>query len=83
MNFPPGARVLVDGRYEAIVVQAFPEGSTSYLFPHYELRSAPSRFAEVFVVSADRVGVFRHPVSRAAKQRHCDLMRQGFMKVSR
>jgi hypothetical protein len=25
----------------------------------------------------------RHPVSRAAKERHCDLMRQGFMKVSR
>jgi hypothetical protein len=36
-TFPIGARVLVDGRDEAIVKQAFPEGSTSYLFPHYKL----------------------------------------------
>lgn len=36
-TFPSGARVLVDGRDEAIVKQAFPEGSTSFLFPHYKL----------------------------------------------
>lgn len=36
-TFPIGARVLVDGRDEAIVKQAFPEGSSSYLFPHYKL----------------------------------------------
>jgi hypothetical protein len=35
--FPVGARVLVDGRDEAIVKQAFPEGSTSFLFSHYKL----------------------------------------------
>ncbi len=35
--FPVGARVLVDGRDEAIVKQAFPEGSSSFLFPHYKL----------------------------------------------
>jgi hypothetical protein len=35
--FPSGARVLIDGRGEAIVRQAFPEGSTSYLFPHYKV----------------------------------------------
>jgi hypothetical protein len=36
-TFPIGARILVDGRDEAIVKQAFPEGSSSYLFPHYKL----------------------------------------------
>jgi len=35
--FPPGAKVLVDGRDLAIVRQAFPEGSSSHLFPHYKL----------------------------------------------
>ena len=60
-HFPPGARVLVDGRDEAIVIQAFPEGSTSYLFPHYKLRVIGS-YAEVFAVAMPRVGVDRkHP----------------------
>lgn len=36
-TFPVGARVLMDGRYPAIVKQAFPQGSSSYLFPHYKL----------------------------------------------
>lgn len=36
-SFPPGALVLVDGRDKARVVQVFPEGSSSYLFPHYKL----------------------------------------------
>lgn len=36
-TFPVGARVLVDGRDEARVTQAFPEGSSSYLFPHYKV----------------------------------------------
>lgn len=35
--FPVGARVLVDGKQEAIVKQAFPDGSSSFLFPHYKL----------------------------------------------
>lgn len=35
--FPSGARVLVDGEREAIVRQAFPEGSTSFFFPHYKV----------------------------------------------
>ena len=35
--FPLGARVLVDGRDEAIVKQAFPEGSSSFMWPHYKL----------------------------------------------
>jgi len=36
-TFPVGARVLVDGRDVAIVKQCFPEGSSSFLFPHYKL----------------------------------------------
>ena len=36
-TFPIGARVWVDGRDLAIVKGAFPEGSSSYLFPHYKL----------------------------------------------
>ncbi len=36
-HFPPGARVLVDGRDAAIVRDFFPDGSSSYLFPHYKL----------------------------------------------
>lgn len=35
--FPPGARVLVDGRDEVVVRQAFPDGSSSYFFPHYKV----------------------------------------------
>ena len=34
-GFPPGARVLVDGRDEVIVRQFFPTGSTGHMFPHY------------------------------------------------
>lgn len=36
-HFASGARVYIDGRDVAIVRQAFPEGSTSYLFPHYKV----------------------------------------------
>lgn len=36
-HFPIGARVYVDGRDTAIVNQAFPEGSASFLFPHYKV----------------------------------------------
>ena len=34
-QFVPGARVLIDGRDEATVRQAFPEGSSFHLYPHY------------------------------------------------
>ena len=37
MFFPTGARVYVDKRDEAIIQRAFPEGSASYLFPHYKV----------------------------------------------
>jgi hypothetical protein len=36
-TFPIGARVYVDGRDEAIVKQAFPEGSSSYTWAHYKV----------------------------------------------
>jgi hypothetical protein len=36
-GFPPGARVLVDGRDVAIVRQHFPQGSSSYGFAHYKV----------------------------------------------
>jgi len=36
-SLPPGAVVLIDGVVRATVVQAFPEGSTSYAFPHYRV----------------------------------------------
>jgi 3D (Asp-Asp-Asp) domain-containing protein len=55
--FPVGARVLVDGIEEAIVKQAFPEGSTSYGFPHYVLKHVGD--GEQFVVQFKRVGVAR------------------------
>ena len=32
-----GTTVLVDGRYRAIVREAFPEGSTSFRFSHYKV----------------------------------------------
>lgn len=36
-GFPVGARVLIDGEVEARVKAHFPQGSTSYGFPHYKL----------------------------------------------
>ena len=37
-TFPVGARILVDGRDEAVIQQVFPEGSSSFMFPHYRVR---------------------------------------------
>lgn len=56
-GFPIGARVLVDGRDEAIVKQFFPEGSSSFLWPHYKLDFVGGDFN--VVVSPARVGVER------------------------
>ena len=52
-TFPIGALVLLDGRYVVRVVDVFPEGSTSYLFPHYVIKSKGSRV----VVKLDRISV--------------------------
>ena len=53
--FPIGARVLVDGRDEAVVKAAFPEGSSSHLFPHYKLDFVDGD--RNVAVSLKRVGV--------------------------
>ncbi len=37
ITFPVGAKVYVDGVDLAVVNQAFPEGSSSYPFPHYKV----------------------------------------------
>lgn len=36
-GFPVGATVLIDGRDKAKVKAYFPNGSSSYMFPHYKL----------------------------------------------
>ena len=58
-TFPPGARVYVDEDpcQQAIVVQVFPEGSSSYSFPHYKLRPLGGTREQIFCVKIDRVGV--------------------------
>ncbi len=56
-TLPVGQAVYVDGQDWAKIVGVFPEGSTSYLFPHYKV--------DIFhgdknvAVKMDRVGVTR------------------------
>lgn len=54
-EFPVGALVVVDGKWLATVSQAFPEGSTSLLFPHYTVKFAGAGPGQV-AVHWDRVG---------------------------
>ncbi len=61
-TFPVGARVLVDGRHEALVGQAFPEGSSSFMFPHYKVHFVDGD--RNVAVHVDRVGVERKKVGR-------------------
>lgn len=56
-QFPPGARVLVDGRDEAIVRECFPEGSSSYAFPHYKVNMVGGD--QNIAVPIERVGIDR------------------------
>lgn len=53
-GFPKGSTVLIDGRDLARVVAYFPEGSTSYSFPHYRLDVI--RGDKNIAVRSDRVG---------------------------
>lgn len=53
--FPIGARVLVDGNAEAFIAQAFPDGSTSILAPHYKVRFKGGPPGEQVAVRWDRV----------------------------
>lgn len=56
-GFPPGALVLIDGEVEARVRDYYPEGSTSYFFPHYKLDVVAGD--KNVVVNVKRVGVDR------------------------
>ena len=58
-TFPIGARVLVDGRDEAKIRCAFPEGSTRFLFPHYLVTFTGAPADERIAVAWGRVGVDR------------------------
>lgn len=55
--FPVGALVLVDGRDEARVAQVFPDGSSSYAWPHYKVHFVGGD--RNVAVSMTRVGVDR------------------------
>ncbi len=46
-------KCLVDGTARAEILEHFPEGSTSYLFPHYAVRHVGS--SERVIVRSDRV----------------------------
>lgn len=54
--YPVGAAVFVDGKHTARVVQAFPEGSASYAFPHYKVRYSGAPKHEQTAVAWSRVG---------------------------
>ncbi len=60
--FPRGAKVYVDSRDVAVITQVFPEGSSSYLFPHYKV-DYPQGDKNV-AVNMNRVGV---KLARGAK----------------
>lgn len=65
MSFPIGARVLVDGRDEAIVRAAFtsPVGSSSHPWPHYKLDFVDGD--KNVTVHVSRVGVERTEPKRS------------------
>jgi hypothetical protein len=54
-TFPIGSKVLIDGRYKAVVRACFPEGSTSFLFPHYKVDMVGGD--KNVAVSMNRIGV--------------------------
>lgn len=54
-GFPVGASVLLDGKHRARVRAFFPEGSTSFAFPHYVIRETGR--GEDSKVETKRIGV--------------------------
>ena len=66
-GFPIGAKVLIDGRDVATVRGYFPEGSSSYLYPHYKVDVQGGDRG--MVVQIKRVGVKRAP-ARDSKRRY-------------
>ena len=65
-HFPVGALILVDGRQEARVAQVFPEGSSSFMFPHYKVHFVGGD--RNVAIAMRRVGVER---KRAPKGKAC------------
>lgn len=56
-GFQPGAHVLIDGTIVATVKAYFPEGSTSYGFPHYKVDIAEGD--RNVAIAVKRIGVVR------------------------
>ncbi len=51
----PGARAYLDGRYLVVVKAAYPQGSSSFLFPHYKIDMVGGD--RNVAVSMDRIGI--------------------------
>jgi hypothetical protein len=60
--FPRGARVFIDGRDIALVKEAYPRGSSSFLFAHYKLDIIDGD--QNVAVAWSRVGVTRKGTER-------------------
>ena len=75
-GFPVGARVLVDGKVQAIVKQYFPEGSSSFMFPHYKLDFVGGD--RNVAVNVSRVGVGKKPSKLTFKEAREVVL--GFLK---
>ena len=74
---PLGAKVYLDGTHVVTVVEVWPEGSTSYQFPHYQIRDS----GELSIVALSRIGVvkkFKNPYRICAQQ---VLENNGFASV--
>lgn len=56
-TFPVGAKVYVDGWDTVRIAQVFPEGSSSFMFPHYKVNYLNGD--QNVAVSMNRVGVTR------------------------
>lgn len=54
-QFQAGAKVYVDGKHAAVVRDAYPKGSASYMFPHYRVDYCGGD--RNVAVAWDRVGV--------------------------
>ena len=73
---PVGARAYVNGRDDCVIVQVFPEGSTSLMSPHYCVRFIGGGSEQV-KVSMDHVGVVKKEPDRRWSPLcdSCDLKR--------
>ena len=77
-TFPVGARVYVDGRDEAIVLAAYPDGSSSYLHPHYKVDFVGGD--RNVAVPLSRVGVARMPrLTKGQRNMLTDVVKDGYV----